>query len=138
MSKYICNKCHKGFEKKYSYLKHVNRKIKCSDRQYSNVCLYCQKNFTTKSNVSRHIKNNCYIFRKSLEEKQCIYEELVKLKEENYELKNQLIYKKTGNVITNNITNNGIINNITIVAFGKEKIYNIKRKKNIKCCIKRF
>ena len=138
MLKYVCNNCHKGFEKKDSYLKHVNRKIKCSDRQYSNICLYCQKNFTTKSNVSRHIKNNCNIFKKSLEEKQCIYEELVKLKEENYELKNQLIYKKSGNVITNNITNNGVINNITIVAFGKEEKYKISEKDILNAVSKGF
>ena len=57
---------------------------------------------------------------------------------EEIRLKNQLIYKKSGNVITNNITNNGVINNITIVAFGKEEKYKISEKDILNAVSKGF
>jgi hypothetical protein len=143
MTKYKCELCYKTFKKKDHYTQHINRKIKCTENQYNNNCIYCQKKFTTKGNVTRHIRNNCNIYKKIQNEKQDIFNKLIKLEQENKELKDENIkiktklkQKKSAKIIlsnntinsNNNITNNGIINNITIVAFGKEKIDNISDK----------
>ena len=124
-----CKDCNKIFNKKSTYINHINKKIKCTENQYTINCIYCQKIFKTKGNVSRHIKNSCKVFKKIQKDKEYLFNKLIKLEEENKELKNKL-KQNINNTINsnNNIINNGVINNITIVAFGKEKIDNISEK----------
>jgi len=144
MSKYKCDRCDKFFDKKYNYEIHINRRYKCDEKLYTLNCTYCDRSFSTKSSVTRHIRNSCKVFKKTEEDKHEIYTKLLKierenkeLKEEVKELKNGLLKQKGGNLdnvtkITNNTTNNncsinnGIINNnITIIAYGKEKLSKI-------------
>ena len=125
------------------------KKIKCNENQYTNKCLYCQKTFKTKENVSRHIKNNCLVYRNIQEEKEVIFNKLVNLENKNMELNNKNIQlenklkqiggnidqptnttnngiiNNTTNIINSNNTNNAIINNITLVAFGNENMDSI-------------
>ena len=136
----VCKYCNKEFKQKIHYTNHINRKIKCTYNQYTTDCIYCHKKFKTKSNVSRHIKNNCLIYKKLEKEKQNIFDDLIKLKEENNKLKNEneKIKNQLIQINNNSLTNNGIINNITIVAFGKEKIDNISEKEILNAVSKGF
>jgi hypothetical protein len=130
MPTYNCDLCNKLFIKKDNYIKHKNRKIKCIENIYTNNCIYCNKTFKNKGNVSRHMANNCKILKKIQDEKEEIFNKLVELEKENNKLKNQLIHKPINNTTINNnnkLTNNGIINNITIVAYGKEDMDKINK-----------
>lgn len=91
---HICKDCDKNFNKKSHYIAHRNRKIKCKsfDEQninnekshmdnggnkknsYSsevlsdlnnNICHYCNESFWSKSNVRKHIQNNCKVIREN-------------------------------------------------------------------------
>lgn len=157
---HICKDCNKVFNKKSTFINHINKKIKCNENQYNNECIYCKKKFITKGNVTRHIKNNCSIYKNIQKEKQDLFNKLVKLEEKNKELNNknkelkdenikiktQLKQNSENNIISlnntininNNLTNNGIINNITIVAYGKEKIDNISDKEILNAVSKGF
>jgi len=146
---YYCNKCYKSFDKKHNYLVHINRKRSCiknslneneeldeileMDTEYElNTdikklkCNYCEKEFTRKDNLKRHLdkckgNNELVISLKSKIELMC--------GKINY-LENHM--KKSGKkIITNNnnlqqnITNNNQ-NNINmyfpsnIIPLGKE------------------
>jgi hypothetical protein len=137
MPTYTCDDCSKSFGQKYIYIKHVNRKNKCSDRLYENDCMYCNKSFANKSSVTRHIKTSCPTYKKQESTKKEIYDNKIKellyqvevLQNENHKLKGE-----PKSVITNinnvNNVNNGIINNnnITVIAYGKEDLSNIDMK----------
>ena len=141
---YKCVTCEKIFNHKGHYENHLNRKNKCNKKTPDNnfmECIYCDKSFSTHSNMVRHIKSSCKTFKNAQNEKENIYNKLLKLEEENKELKKNMkkLLKKVDNKseiqkkITNNNNNNkncsinnGIINNnITIVAYGKEDISDI-------------
>ena len=88
-----------------------------------NICEYCNKIFSKKSNLTRHIKHYCKNRKKILEENKELKEELEILKAKSVININNTV---TNNTITNNnVTNNTVnntINNIEINAFGKEDI----------------
>jgi Zinc finger, C2H2 type len=152
MVKYECKRCRKVFNHKGDYDRHMNRKNPCEEvkeevkeaeakeevKNSELKCPFCEKEFKTKYNVSRHIKNNvCNAKRKTVE----LVEENKQLKEELQELKTQMSNNiNTTNNNSNNITNttnnttnnnsNNTTNNITtvtnntfnVVAYGKEDI----------------
>jgi hypothetical protein len=91
-------------------------------------CDNCNKKFTTKASMQRHVKKSCknkgyYI---TLADKQQIYEQLLKLQKENEVLKNKVNKMEKTPKITNNINNgninNGTVNNFTLYAHGKEDL----------------
>jgi hypothetical protein len=106
-------------------------------------CNYCNKLFPTNSNMCRHIKSYCKVKKQDDSEKETIYQQLLNehlnIKNENKDIKNKneyiekelieikkkLLTNKTINNNTKNI-NNGTINNIQIVAHGKEDLSRIK------------
>lgn len=61
MVEHQCKICKKVFNKKSSFLRHVNRKKSCNPDQ-SYTCNKCNKSFKTKQEYDRHInrKNPCY------------------------------------------------------------------------------
>jgi hypothetical protein len=93
------------------------------------MCTYCNKVFPTNSNMCRHIKSYCKVKKQDDTNKETIYQQLLNehlnIKNELIEIKNKLSTNKTTNKTTNNI-NNGTINNIQIVAHGKEDLSKIK------------
>ena len=110
----------------------------CLDKKYS--CKYCNNRFTSQTSMYRHIRMSCDEAKQAKLKKQEadneIYERLRKLEEENAALKQDVSKLKSGNM-TNTINgdvniNNGTINNITIVAYGKEDMSQIDREDIIK------
>jgi hypothetical protein len=96
-------------------------------------CTYCTKFFSSNSNLYKHLKNICKIKKLDDSEKESIYQHLLNehlnIKNENENIKKELIEIKNklskGSTVNNNI-NNGTINNIQIVAHGKEDLSKIK------------
>lgn len=169
MSIYVCKRCNKVYTHKNKYTKHINRKFPCRKKEKSKInsnkyitnilnntddeqkkseivtennikCPYCSNSFSQKSNLYRHLRDNC---RKNKDGRKNINSELLEQKkitnilEKKYEeikkeieqLKgsnrpNNSIVNNSNNNINSNNTNN-ITNNITIVAHGKENIDNI-------------
>jgi hypothetical protein len=144
MVEYKCEKCKKTFKKKDDYKDHQNRKTPCDSNINSNECIHCGIKYSTKGSVTRHIKNGCSVFNAKEKEKQEIFDELLRLKQENERITNEMKELKVGLVkrnqsgggakinAQNNIHNgnihNGNVNNITVVAFGKEKMDTIDKK----------
>jgi len=88
MVEYKCEKCKKIFKKKYDYNNHIERITPCD--KPLNVCVYCGVKYATKANVSRHIKTNCSVFLERETEKKHIFDELLKLKQENKTYANEI------------------------------------------------
>ncbi len=114
-----------------------------------NKCSYCDKLFSTSSNLARHIKSTCKIKKQQDEDKEIIFQNLLlrieaveqdnkklhkkneKLDRKNERLERKITYsgKNINNGTINNTTNTGIVNNtINIIAFGKEDISHITNK----------
>ena len=94
-------------------------------------CKYCNKNFTLKGNLKRHIDKRCKKKEEYIEKDN----EIEKLKVEVLELKKQIESKDKVNemnvIITNNNTIN-TVNNISIVNFGQERISKLTEEEELK------
>jgi len=162
-----CNICKKEFKYKYLLTKHESRKRKCGDiddiiENYNQKievinkeilektelsldkkmqCLFCNKIFLNKTNIKRHIDNNCNVKIEMLNEKTKLEKEINDITEKNnnrehenqiQELRNtimRLLKKQSANInITNNknkITNNNLVVNIN--SFGNENLSHITK-----------
>ena len=167
---HICEKCGKEFNKKSSYINHsINRKKTCIVQNIKvpnspqkttkspdsikicpqdtpnnkNICYYCNKEFTRKDHMNRHIRDRCKIKKEQDLEKEGIFKKLLneyeKIKNELQEKEKIIIdlkknyenlEKSMNNNIINNIshTNNIQINNINLVSHGKEDLSKIDYK----------
>ena len=174
MVKRYCPKCNAEFDRKSSYEKHINKKYDCSPIKEENTeickklqeickveknvqknneinfsCSYCNKKYSSKYTLSRHLENGCKIKKEKDEEKENIFKLLLEKekqhKEEVKELKKQnkllmdkiekLINLKDNSKTTNNISNSNSnsnnqvnSNNTTntqnnfIINYGKEDL----------------
>jgi hypothetical protein len=171
MVEYKCKICNKIFNKKYQYTNHSNRKYPCKSNEINKpkigsqmlsngsqmipktdfLCGYCNKSFSKSANLNRHIKNTCKVKKRDDENKQKIFDSLIKEMEELKhkvsemdKLKKQIdkqeqeiiiLKKKDKNKITNsnntntNTNSNNINsnNNINLIAFGKETLDKINK-----------
>jgi hypothetical protein len=107
--------------------------------------MHCVKTFTSESSMYRHMrefcrgKDNAVVNKDSNPISQELFElrrDVEYLKKENNKLKNEIVPRQIINN-TNNINgeiniNTGTINNITIVAYGKEDVFHIDREDIIK------
>jgi hypothetical protein len=136
---YKCEICEKIFSTNGNLKKHKNKQKSCKNIS-EQQCQYCLKTFCRKNYVSVHINKSCKIKKQLDNDKETIYQNLIKEKQimsENMnEINNKLSKlenKQTTNIINNNITNNTnntiinntINNNIKITAFGKEDLHKI-------------
>lgn len=133
MDVFKCTHCGKLFANKNSMYRHAKHnckvvkeiidagithdiaviKIKENDRKLSdNQCCHCNKIFSSKISVYRHMKNNCKVVKQSEKDKDNIYAELKHLREVNekmmekmkiMELRIETVAEKPGN-ITNDET----------------------------------
>ena len=134
---YKCPKCNKTFTRNASLTYHIDHNA-CKKVEKVFKCKYCDKTFSVKNSMYRHMRETC-----NAKKRENIYEELIELrkdveslKKENEKLKN--VPKTDSDGVTNNTINgdininNGTINNITIVAYGKEDMEKIDRDDIIK------
>jgi len=150
MKIYKCNTCNKEFNKKSTYNYHISRLIPCIKDNTNNVCSYCNKNYSNKSNLIKHL--NICKKKKSEDDTQIQIEMLKKMlydqQKDNQELKKKveqlaLITETNNNITTvnenshNNITtnsNNNITNNINIYSVGKEDLSLLSNEDIVKIC----
>jgi len=137
--------------KKYNNISKLEEEIKILDDNIINntkisldeiKCMFCNKDFSKKYNITRHLNNYCTSLKKLNEDKNKMIEEINKLNEEMNNLRTQMelkelrravskiLKRKPQNVnITNNkITNNKITNNnlmVNINSFGNESLSHI-------------
>jgi len=151
MVKNKCEDCGKKFTTIQSLDYHMNNKV-CK-KANNTICEYCHNEYSSASCLNRH-KKSCKrarinkdeddidkIFNELIDvhkDKRLLkaYDMMVKMKEENENLKVKVIINnKEGDTITNNTTNNynnstinnGIVNNIYLVGYGKEDMDRIDR-----------
>lgn len=115
--KYNCDRCNYSTDSRQNFWQHQNRTKKCSVQRLeiesknnlisSRTCVYCNKVFSTNSNMNRHVNQYCKVRKRREAQLQ-------------------------PHVINNHITNN-ITNNIHINAFGFENIEHMK--KTIQYCL---
>jgi uncharacterized C2H2 Zn-finger protein len=137
-NEYKCEKCYKIFNYKSHYERHVNKKFACvKENEIIKIendklmlvdnyeCDVCNKKFTTKRSLNRHLKTYC---KKNTETE--LYHIIEKLQNEVAELKTHKNEVKINNANTiNNCNNNNTINNnITINAYGKEDLSHLTDK----------
>jgi hypothetical protein len=125
---------------------------KCTENTLNtnHQCKYCLAYFTRSTTLRRHIQNSCKIRKQDTEEKERIYQKLLKQMDiqnekmeaqakEIQQLKQQLAVSTSSysnshnncNNITNNTQNNNNIqinNDIKVIGFGKEDLYAIEDK----------
>ena len=146
MVEYKCNKCCRTFNKKSNYNYHLKRKIPCQNIIIQNIpqistlsstqnsailaeqeedtshkCNYCNKTFSRSDSLNRHITNYCKIKKQQCDQKETIYQTLLKrldiMETQNKELLNEVnkMKQENKNIVVNN-TNNNTMNNTTNVA----------------------
>ncbi|VBB18700.1 hypothetical protein YASMINEVIRUS_1232 [Yasminevirus sp. GU-2018] len=109
------------------------------------TCKFCGKQFTTATNMYRHVNHTCRIKKNEDKNRDEIYDRLLKLEKENQLLKQEVsdikrTVKVTKNVThntnnTKNITNNinrGTINNIVVVGYGHEDLTKLEKSELLK------
>jgi len=143
MTIYTCETCKKEFDRKSSYDNHLLRKNPCKlDISIDNECTFCNKKYTTKYNLNKHL-NICTV--KSLEEnKQEQIEELRKMLLEQQKKIEELSHEKetnksitvnnTNNTNTNTNSNNTTNNVINIYNIGKEDLSRLSKEEIIRIC----
>lgn len=150
-SNYKCTECEKCFASRQRLKYHISNMV-CNDKGNTNLCKFCGKGFSVPTSMYRHMRTTCEVKKHNDEKKNEIYERLLRLEEksnnleekngklekENEKLKQEMTLMKkeigTKMVINNttNNTNNGIINNITLVAYGSEDLKKLDKKEIIK------
>lgn len=156
MTVYTCDVCKKEFNRKSTYDNHLTRKNPCRlDTSIDNKCIYCDKSYTAKFNLTKHLKickqklieddNQANIneikqefeeqveqlkimFQKKFEEQEKKIEELSHITESN---NNITVTENSHNNNNNNNTTNNIIN---IYNAGKEDLSRLSKEDTIKIC----
>jgi Zinc finger, C2H2 type len=133
---FFCDNCGVSFKRQENLEYHIDKKSCHGKKHY---CEHCDKGFTTKNSMYRHIKHTCKKIKKDDDD---IKIQLKQLMERNKELEQRMTkMEKTTKTppstlvqdSTININNdNRVTNNITIVAYGQEDMSHIDREDIIK------
>ena len=84
---FVCNDCKKMFARKAN-LDYHRKNDACKDMPYK--CKLCAKGFTVKTSMYRHLRLSCKVKQEEDREKNEIYERLLKLEQENKQIKQEL------------------------------------------------
>lgn len=140
-----CDKCETEFKYLSLLKKHQNRKKSCvSEKEYdekikkididinkkinisknkNKICMFCKGNFSTKSNLMKHINNVCKK-KKELEDSKIKYNEnLKKIQEENYKKKIEKEKKRENEEKNNIIEENNIMKKLILQLLNKQSIH---------------
>ncbi len=123
----VCPICNKLFKRLENLTRHLNKKV-CEKKNF--CCKYCKHKFSHKTNLYRHVREDCLMKKQSDAEKDNIYKRLLELEKENEELKNKLNTKgkkKIINNVNNATTINGDNNVLILVKCGCEDIGKIDK-----------
>jgi hypothetical protein len=118
-------------------LQNINNTLLVNEDKYDfNQCGFCYKNYSSRSNLKLHIKNNCKIKNNLIKQKEELQIKITNYKD-HIKLPIETQNKNTKNII-NNITNNtntninfnnlNNLNNININPFGEEDLSHITLK----------
>ena len=137
---FCCKKCGKTFKRRENMDYHITEAV-CEEKTVN--CNMCNCKFSSKATMYRHIRSYCKVKKQNDSEKEEILNKLMTiednnkreiaiLRKENSMLKRRVIKLEkpnialiNNNVVNNNCTtniNNGTINNIILVGYGKEDI----------------
>lgn len=157
---YTCSLCGKCFPQKSNYVFHINRKTKCiqkstetdleSPNQTNGIkCNYCNKEFTRKDALKRHMETRCKVKKSNNEKMEEILSKMIEmekeivmlrhdnnvlkhdnniLKKDNEIFKKQITINGNNNSVGNSSVNNITLNNAVIVPFGSEDMTKITKK----------
>lgn len=159
-----CMKCGRIFKRKLNLERHVNKIYPCDNiikellvkddeineddiaaSLNNKECNYCKRIFTRKSDLQRHLRNNCKVLKEKNDKSKQVYIELQNVKDKYHKMEKEInILKKKDNLmeqiekeneylkdelenlksqlVNQNGNNNTINNNITIVAHGSEDL----------------
>lgn len=136
----VCDNCGRSFRRNENLRRHLDKNA-CRDINYR--CSLCNNGFSSKNSMYRHMKHSCEAKKEEDQKKEDIYERLKRLEEQNKRImeENDALKKKvtkiskadgtvvynTHNEYTNSNVNNGTINNIYLVGYGKEDMDKIDR-----------
>lgn len=154
MSKHVCLRCEKSFKQKCHLLDHLNKKNKCREIDEKTniycsgnlttekikklldecICAYCEKKFTRRDVVIRHMNESCKkvkkiesekdnIMKKLLEKIDKLEEKIDKVNEENKNLKTIINNNNTQSIINSVEYENNYYDNsqhIVLVGYTKE------------------
>jgi Zinc finger, C2H2 type/C2H2-type zinc finger len=141
MTEFICDDCDTRFTTNQSLKYHTKHNVCRKEKEVKEyICDICDKELSSRTSLYRHKRNVCKERKKTLETADVesdkiakIYDMLIKMKEENDELKvkvTRMSKEPTVNNIMNmnnnncNI-NNGTVNNFYLVGYGKEDMEKI-------------
>jgi hypothetical protein len=148
MGDFICAKCGKTFKHNKNLKYHTDNNA-CKNREYN--CKYCDKELASESSMYRHMRESCQVKKQNDQEKNEIYERLLKLEEKekktseaNKKLQKEVEKLKKVNHTVNNTSNNTkntvnntnfgtvVNNNIVLVGYGKEDLSKLSKNEMLK------
>lgn len=151
LRKFKCGNCKKLFSTSRGAKIHYNSKHSSKSNKSNEIvnnnfpCVHCSKKFTRKASLKRHIKEGrCKVCNETIDKKDVLYNDLLSkyqqlinsgkssniLKDVTIKDVNMLSNNNNSNNTVNNTVNN--LNNINLVAFGKEDYSNIPKKESMK------
>lgn len=155
MSEFVCDNCEQIFTQKINLQYHLDHDA-CKNKLFP--CKTCNKQFSAKSSMYRHMRDSCVVKKQQDAEKETILEKLVKIEKQNEVMINEMehlksenkklikenkklkvigsttINSKIGTINNNTNTNKGVVinNNITLVGYGKEDLTKLDKTELLK------
>jgi hypothetical protein len=137
MKIYKCETCQKEFNRKSTYDNHQIKKNPCIAN--NNICIHCNKSYSTKSNLNKHYKNCTKNIieddnKKQIEElKQLLLEHQKKQEEQQKKIDELTELSETNKNITINDNSTNTIN-IQIIGLGNENMSDLTPQERGKVC----
>lgn len=96
MASYICSTCNKSFQRNANLQYHIAKKV-CTTGAYedkTHMCKFCNSYFSSQPGLSRHINHSCKVKKDDDNQKNIIFNKLVKLEEKEQKIKKKCVETK--------------------------------------------